>query len=78
VNGYHDGPACEHRYPDGSTCGDAAEYSSCGALLCESHFEDQVVAASMLPDGERRAADVRFHARAVTPYALPQADGDGR
>jgi hypothetical protein len=64
-NGYHDAPACEHRYPDGQVCGEAAAFVSCGALLCEPHFEDVVTAASMLPDGERRAAEIRFAAQAV-------------
>jgi hypothetical protein len=77
MNGYHEEPACEHRYLDGSTCGDRAAFAVAGVLLCEEHFEDRVVTVSLLADGERRAAELRCTAQALPAPAVAQADGAG-
>ncbi|HMG17630.1 MAG TPA: hypothetical protein VK573_02805 [Gemmatimonadales bacterium] len=78
MNGYHDEPACEHRYPDGQVCGEAAVFVLYGLLLCEPHFEDVVTTASTEAYGEQRAADIRFAAKPMPeppgiPLAFPES-----
>lgn len=60
MNGYHDGVVCEHRIgPQAAPCGDAAAVVLWGVALCEPHFEDRVVTASMGLGGLARAIRVR-------------------
>jgi len=65
VNGYHDEPACEHHYPDGQVCGEAAVFVLYGLLLCEPHFEDRVTTASLEANGEQVVAQLRCAAKLV-------------
>lgn len=63
-NGYHEAPACEHRYSDGQVCDDPAMFVLFGLLFCESHFEDRITSAG-IEHGEARAAELRFAAKPV-------------
>ena len=63
MNGYHETPLCEHRFAEGETCPTPAAFAIRGVLLCETHFEDRVTAASV--QSPNAAADLRFAAKAL-------------